>query len=80
VIQAMFSEKDQCHEMSHWARDIGHFRLSPILGTRVNVAVPTATHRLLGFGQAPTQPSFGFGVRVYLCSAGMQVMPKKEYL
>ena len=27
----MFGEKDQCHEKSHWARDIGHFRLSPIL-------------------------------------------------
>jgi hypothetical protein len=31
LIQTMFSEKDQCHEKSHWARDIGHFRLSPIL-------------------------------------------------
>jgi len=31
VTQAMFSEKDQCHEMSHWAHDIGHFCLSPIL-------------------------------------------------
>jgi hypothetical protein len=31
VIQAMFSEKDQRHETSHRARDIGHFRLNPIL-------------------------------------------------
>ena len=31
MIQAMFSEKDQFHEMSHWACDIGHFCLNPIL-------------------------------------------------
>jgi len=31
LIRTMFSEKDQCHEKSHWACDIGHFRLSPIL-------------------------------------------------
>jgi len=28
LIRTMFSEKDQCHEKLHWARDIGHFHLS----------------------------------------------------
>jgi hypothetical protein len=31
VIRTMFREKDQCHEKSHRARDIGHFHPSPIL-------------------------------------------------